>query len=136
MSPADELRAAANKLRKWGARATPGPWSASAVWSPRSNNTSAVYSRAHPTGTPESEVIPSMRATPKRPLVRPGDAEWIALMSPAVAEPDAALFEVVAEFAEQYDIGGHVDGEPCSDFACRIVHAALTSARTILGRTS
>src|SRR5690606_15712556 len=30
----------------------------------------------------------------------------------------------------------HVDGEPCGDLACRIVHHALAVARAILGRSS
>lgn len=124
MSPADELRAAATLLRETANKATPGPWSASPVWSPRSQATSAVYSLAHPTGTHASEVVPSMLATPKRPLVRPGDAAWIALMSPAVAEPLAAWLDFLALL---------IDG----DHAAPDGYAhALDFARAITGSTS
>jgi hypothetical protein len=60
-TPAEELRAAAAKVRHLGAVATAGPWTCSPVWSPDSPSTSGVYSRAHPTGTIESEVVASGR---------------------------------------------------------------------------
>ena len=41
----------------------------------------------------------------------------------------ADLLEVIGEFADEYDIHEHPDGEPCDDFACRIVAAALVVAR-------
>lgn len=41
----------------------------------------------------------------------------------------ADLLEVIGEFADRYGINEHIDGEPCDDFACRIVVAALKVAR-------
>ena len=114
-------------LRETASKATDGPWSASPVWSPRSHATSAVYSRAHPTGTHASEVIPSMRATSKRPLVRPGDAAWIALASPALAEPLAVWLETCAN--DLADARHYID-EPNS------CGHALAVARAITGSAS
>ena len=41
----------------------------------------------------------------------------------------ADLLDVIGEFADEYGIHEHVDGEPCGDFACRIVVAARKLAR-------
>lgn len=88
MTPAEELRAAANVLDHAAARATAPPWHASLVYSPDATGTSAVYSYAHPTGTVESEVVASGRIRSGYGGIRnPHNAVWIKLMSPAVAAP-------------------------------------------------
>lgn len=106
VSLAAELRAAANLIRSRTDKATPGPWTASAVWSPNSQNTSAVYSAALPPG---SEVIGSTRSNavvgPTRKYGgcwRPQDAEYIALMHPIVADAVAEMLERVGEVMEYH----------------------------------
>lgn len=93
-----ELRTAAAKLRKHVKHATDGPWVTSTVWSPRATSTSAVYSHAHPTGTVDSEVVASGRIKSGYGGIRnPWNAEYIALMQPAVGEALAKLLEVEAD---------------------------------------
>jgi hypothetical protein len=97
MTPAEELRYAAQKVRHLGAVATAGPWTCSAVWSPDSKSTSGIYSLAHPTGTVASEVVASGRVKPGYGGIRnPHNAVWITLMQPAIAEPLADWLESCA----------------------------------------
>lgn len=93
-----ELRNAAAKLRKHVKHATDGPWVTSTVWSPRATSTSAVYSHAHPTGTVESEVVASGKIRSGYGGIRePWNAEYIALMQPAVGAALAKLLDVEAD---------------------------------------
>lgn len=142
MSPADELRAAATLLRETASKATPGPWER-----PLNTRYKHIVTAAKPDdelgryrdGRPEKVVVALIETWSNGAHVRKRngrDLEWIALMSPAVAEPDADLFDAIADLVEHYDIAEHIDGEPCSDFACRIVAAALRTARAITGSTS
>lgn len=59
-------------------------------------------------------------------------------MPDVYAEPLADLLDDVAGLIDsQPDLARpHVDGEPCSDLACRIVHHSVAVARAILGRSS
>jgi hypothetical protein len=91
---AEELRQAARQIREAVRGTASGPWKASPVWSPDAAVTSAVYSYAYPTGTPESEVVASgLKRYRKGGLRNPCNARWIALMNPDVAEPLAAWLE-------------------------------------------
>lgn len=93
-----ELRNAAAKLRKHVKHATDGPWVTSSVWSPRATSTSAVYSHAHPTGTVDSEVVASGRIKSGYGGIRqPWNAEYIALMQPAIGAALVSLLEVEAD---------------------------------------
>lgn len=93
-----ELRNSAAKLRKHVKHATDGPWVTSSVWSPRATSTSAVYSHAHPAGSVDSEVVASGRIKPGYGGIRqPWNAEYIALMQPAVGAALASLLEVEAD---------------------------------------
>lgn len=93
-----ELRNAAAKLRKHVKHATDGPWVTSSVWSPRATCTSAVYSHAHPAGSVDSEVVASGRIRSGYGGIRePWNAEYIALMQPAVGAALASLLEVEAD---------------------------------------
>ncbi|MGW6741701.1 hypothetical protein ACWGDX_13400 [Streptomyces sp. NPDC055025] len=49
--------------------------------------------------------------------------------------PLADWLDVAADLIDSYpDLGRtHIDGEPCTDLACRTVHAALAVARQING---
>lgn len=120
MKPSDELRAAATLLRETARGATPGPWGVETVV----KDSIGVYSY------PGHQFVATLGSASGDSAVR-HDAAWVALANPALAEPDAELLDVIAEFAVEYGIHEHVDGEACGDFACRIVVAALATARTI-----
>ncbi|MER5875539.1 hypothetical protein ABT119_06360 [Streptomyces sp. NPDC001910] len=93
-----ELRDAVAKLRKHVKHATDGPWVTSSVWSPRATSTSAVYSLAHPTATVESEVVASGKIRSGYGGIRqPWNAEYIALMQPAVGKALADMLELEAD---------------------------------------
>lgn len=59
-------------------------------------------------------------------------------MPDVYAEPLAGLLDDVASLVDSHPglNRPHVDGEPCGDLACRIVHHAVAVARAILGRPS
>jgi hypothetical protein len=100
-SPLADLRAAVAKLRKHVKHATDSPWHTSSVWSPRATCTSAVYSHAHPAGSVESEVVASGRIRSGYGGIRqPWNAEYIALMQPAVGAALANWLELVADIVE------------------------------------
>jgi hypothetical protein len=100
-TPTSEIRAAVAKLRKHVKHATAGPWVTSSVWSPRATSTSAVYSHAHPTGTVDSEVVASGRIKSGYGGIRePWNAEYIALMQPAVGAALAAWLDLEADVIE------------------------------------
>ncbi|MBF8187360.1 hypothetical protein ITP53_16790 [Nonomuraea sp. K274] len=137
MSTSDELKAAAAKIRVAARGATAGPWKATPVWSPDAAVTSAVYSHAHPTGTPESEVVASgQKRYPKGGLRNPCNALWIAMANPDLAEPLAALLE---HFASRYERMSEMFGAPAGGPSERLaagkpeLHAdfALAVARAI-----
>lgn len=129
MTPAEELRAAAFRLREVAANAADGPWTASPVWSSRSHATSAVYSLAHDAGTTASEVVASGRADKSGGIVNPFNAVWIATVHPGLAEPLAAWLESLAEKPER--LGVHRDETGVS-----VDRNALAVARQINGGAS
>jgi hypothetical protein len=110
---AEEMRAAAFRIREVAAHAAAGPWTASPVWSSRSHATSAVYSLAHDAGTVASEVVASGRADKSGGIANPFNAVWIAAVYPGFAEPLAAWLEREARHWEAVDVAGATrpDGE-------------------------
>jgi hypothetical protein len=129
-SPAEVLRAAATLLLDTASKATaaggPTPWRAL-----------DGFNGAGDVATPGDHVVATTMHGRGRPV-----AEWIALMSPAVAEPLAALLAGAADDlggaeaylartapGEVFDPFEYVD-EPDS------VRAALAFARSILGGRS
>ncbi|MEU9323278.1 hypothetical protein AB0D91_05600 [Streptomyces canus] len=126
-----ELRDAVAKLRKHLKHATEGPWVTSSVWSPRATSTSAVYSHAHPTGTVESEVVASGRIKSGYGGIRePWNAEYIALMQPAVGNALADLLELEADVIE-----GRIANDGSDEYAVDLGgDHALTIARLINGQ--
>jgi hypothetical protein len=74
----------------------------SPVWSPRSHAKSAVYSHAHPAGTAASEVVASGLKDRAGGIVQPGNAVWIALAHPGLAEPLADLLEHFAHIEDDF----------------------------------
>ncbi|MEV7975349.1 hypothetical protein [Streptomyces sp. NPDC086519] len=129
-SPVTELRAAVAKLRKHVKHATESPWKTSTVWSPRATSTSAVYSHAYPTGTVASEVVASGRIKPGYGGIRePWNAEYIALMQPAVGAALADWIDLVADVVE-----ARIAQDGSDEFAVDLEgDHALTVARLING---
>jgi hypothetical protein len=129
-SPVTELRTAVAKLRKHVKNATESPWHTSSVWSPRATSTSAVYSHAHPTGSVESEVVASGKIRSGYGGIRePWNAEYIALMQPAVGAALADLLELEADVIEARIVESGSD-----EFAVDLGgDHALTIARLING---
>lgn len=129
LNPASEVRIAADLLRSFADSATPGPWTVSAVRSPRSHVTSAVYSNALPPG---SEVVGS--TLKKGGCWRPADAEYIALMNPLVAR---TMAELLTHLSDEMDGGDAVDQIPSGAGVDGLTRwdwtSALELARTIIG---
>lgn len=117
MTPTETLRAAAAKLREIADKATPGPWSRYA------NLGYAVFSEAFDPDVPDG-VGDVTNGSPGE-----ADADWIALMSPAVAEPLAAWLDGCAGEAAAMSHPGHwgICDEPDS------VQHAIAVARAVLG---
>jgi hypothetical protein len=130
MTPAEELRAAATKVRETASKATPGRWQ-SEVLPPNERFTRPAYwvTTEYDDSDGTTDVV--VADCPWRE----GDAEWIALASPALAEPLAAWLEAVVGLIGQHpDLARrHVDDEPCNSPHCHIVHNALAVARAING---
>jgi hypothetical protein len=122
MGPAETLRAAAAKVRETGAKATPGPWTAQEV-------PDEVYVEIM-AGT-EVAVAHAVCEHPAAPGAA-ADAEWIALMSPALAGPLASRLDAAADAYEllttQYGIS--------PEDAVAGVSASLAMARAILGEVT
>lgn len=94
-SVADELRQAAEKLRATGSQAMAGPWES------LDNGDRLVAWR----NVPGTDFDDDFEYVLDEPLEKE-TAEWIALVSPALAEPLAAWLE---EAARQYE------APPCDD---------------------
>lgn len=126
MTRAEQLRAAATRMREAGSAATPGPW-----------RVVKRYSRKHPDVIAQVEIHKPGRARMVSTKV-PGevpDAEWDALTHPGLAGPLPDLLDTAADLLDAQPTldGQHPDGTPCDDLACRVVTAALTIADIIGG---
>lgn len=127
-SPVAEIRAAVAKLRKHVKHATDSPWHSRPVWSPDSPGLSAVYSYAHPAGSVESEVVASGSIRSGYGGIRePWNAEYIALMQPAVGAALAEWLNLEADITEAR-IAEHGTDEYAVDLSG---DHALTIARLI-----
>jgi hypothetical protein len=99
-SPADELRAAATKLRETASKATPGPWHT--VGLPWNHETPYVVA-GHPdphVGKFVAEVEQVFGDLDEDDRDHAPDAAWVALANPALAEPLAIVLEDAAELYE------------------------------------
>jgi len=90
-SPSSVLRQAAAKVREMAGEALPGPWIAEFV--PDDNETWFV----------QTEEMPPWNVA--KDVMGPGNALWIKCLSPAIAEPLAALLDAIAA-----DIAGFTPG--------------------------
>ncbi|WP_031166029.1 hypothetical protein [Streptosporangium roseum] len=142
MTPAEELRAAATHLREAAANATPGPWEV--------GNGEVIGLGIEQTGRGSfsytAQLVQVLDDATRDEENYGGhdlgstaaDAAWIALASPALAEPLAALFD---HYAAKYERLGETFGHPVTKPGERLaegkpqlhVDFALTIARVILG---
>lgn len=109
MTAADELRAAAKKLRETASNAlgSDRPWR---------------YAPGKPSDSVRTESGWEIAYGDD-----PSNLRWIALASPALAEPLADLLDDLADFV------GELDKEPP---AGHLIGKALAAARAIIGRQS
>lgn len=102
MNPAEELRAAATKLREMAAAATQGPWQACAPWSTGGEAPEEVQT-VTTAGYPNFDVAGWAVDTDDVGFqggVKPWDAAWIALMGPDKAALLADWLESSAKTTE------------------------------------
>ncbi|MER7331613.1 MULTISPECIES: hypothetical protein [unclassified Micromonospora] len=95
MTDVEILRHASKLMQAHAVAATQGPWTSSLVWSPDSHATSGIYSNAHPTGTPASEVVASGRRGARGfgGIRDPRNARHIVSWQPPVALAVAAWLD-------------------------------------------
>ncbi|MDH2424825.1 hypothetical protein [Sphaerisporangium sp. TRM90804] len=129
MTVAEELNAAAAKVRELAAAAVPGPWHADGPWW---WETKPITCSATITTDPERQMVAVLAPEYNQHPRAAGCAPWIALMHPGLAEPLAAWLESCARQAASMthpeDWG--VCDEPGS------VRYAVDVARAILGNTA
>ena len=107
-SPSALLERAAERLAELAEKATPGPWSLYGIGD-------YGWSVTGPDGSPETADTEQGRA----------DAEWIAAMSPAVAQP---LVEWLRDAARRMEFHPHLSPEGST-----MQRTALAFARQVLG---
>ena len=111
MTPADELRQAATRLRELAADATPGPWSVTVDDDVVADTVDSGYG-------PQS-VAPN--------VITPEDMKWIAAMSPVIAEPMADLLDHASDWysePRQFSLAAEWIERLCIDIARTINRAA------------
>lgn len=124
MTPAEELRAAATKLRATAAHAAAGPWHIR----PGNDVSSNVADRNDDLIIDGGGYASGDKAIVYGAALN-GDAAWISLVNPLLAEPLAQLLEDQAAMYEHYLLRG-------ADVAERIVWHGLGVARVINGGAS
>ena len=102
--PVALLKLAARRVREYGAAATPGPWQSRDGGMHMYGDFGWYVSG--PAGTPEFDDSEAGKA----------DADWVALMSPAIAEPLAKVLDDATEgmergFEDGFDHSDVYDGE-------------------------
>lgn len=140
MTAAEELRAAADTIRKLGREATPGPWHRPLNTRYKASIRAALPEGEQPnkwrdgidpdTGERETVTVVTVPiwSNGEHARKRGGrDLEWIALAHPGLAEPLATWLEVMSGVAE-------CDAERGFKTSAQ-TEAALAVARVILGRT-
>ena len=138
IQPADELRAAAAKIRDIAGPTTPGPWTDRST-----DDTGAwpimIVGGDDSPGDGRGEPVLIVHESVTEEIVAREDATWIALAGPQIAEPLAAWLEGAADDlggAEEY-LARTAPGETFDPFEYvdepGSVRAALRVARAING---
>lgn len=146
-TPADELRQAAETLRKLATDATPGPWRR-----PLNTRYKATVTAPLPEGERGSWIDGIDPATGEReqstvamvPTWSNGrharqrggrDLEYIAAMHPGVGAALADSLDSAAELAASYpDLARDHNRAACDDYACDLMGRSLAVARRINAR--
>jgi hypothetical protein len=92
-APWEVIRAAADRLEKLALEASPGPWEIEYTYSGKTPQ--AVF-RMDPDYPDDPDFSLSLGA-----MEAPADNEWIATLSPAVAEPLVAWLRATASWAKR-----------------------------------
>jgi hypothetical protein len=141
VTPAEELRAAATKLRETAAKATRGPWIYYPTVSRRDLDgdeqpftVSRGYCKKEMGSDPceadcGADVAKAGGMGCEEDVLSGDNAAWISLVNPLLAEPLAMLLEDQAAMYEHYLLRG-------ADVAERIVWRGLGAARVINGGAS
>lgn len=122
MSSSDQLKRAAAKLRETAAKATPGPWQ----FVPDLYGDRGAITSASPAAEGWDTLIIDVPNDSEQPA-----AEWIALVSPALAEPLAVVLE---EAARRYEWFVESGAKP--EHAAPTMEYELAVARALLGEGS
>lgn len=124
MTPAETLRAAAERVRELAAKATPTPWRLDGPW---------WHDESGPTARGSRTAVPALLITAgehrRAVLIGPpasrtdgADLQWAITLSPAIAEPLAVWLYATADL---------IDSEPVRPVTPK--RPALALARAILG---
>ncbi|MEV4179900.1 hypothetical protein AB0J28_00455 [Streptosporangium canum] len=139
MTPTEELRTAAAKLREAAKSTTPGPWATADC---------ELYPRWILSETATEPESPHYAADVAKSYsdddglsISDADWAWMAFASPALAEPLAALFD---HYAAKYERLSETFGHPVTKPSDRLaedkpqlhIDFALAVARAILGGTA
>lgn len=121
MTTADEFRATATQIRQTAAHTTPGEW--------------GLVESGELVAWSDNEAQTPEYLSHHLDWSNGNDLQWAALMHPGTGSALADLFEVAANFVEEYpDLGReHVDGEQCDDYACGLVTKLQSVARAVNG---
>lgn len=124
MTPAEELRAAAERLRELAAKATPGPWAEPYYDATQGDQGWWVHNGQE--GTREHAVMVTFWLNPNAAA----DARWITAASPAIA-PYLRSWLLFA--AGMYDLGPRGQSEAVANLrVSQADRSALAFARLIL----
>ncbi|MEV0831508.1 MULTISPECIES: hypothetical protein [Streptosporangiaceae] len=116
MSVAEEIRAAASKLRATAEKAAPWPWNLDGPWWWDVAGGPAEATTVISTPSRDAVVVvPPPRGQVAADGKAEGGALWIALVSPALAEPFAALLDATA--AEIHRLAGDLTEAELAKYA-------------------
>ncbi|MFJ3923049.1 hypothetical protein [Streptomyces sp. NPDC090022] len=136
MSAADELHAAAERLRTLATAATAGPWYQHDTHLNQGGHTATVLTDRE--NVNDNELIAWVPTWSHQAWDETrnawNNAAYLAAMHPGVGTSLAELLAATADFAAAYPEMAHDHDRPaCDDYACDVMGRALAVARTILG---
>lgn len=134
MTPAEELRAAATKLREAAAKATRGPWVYYQTTTRSDHDEDVAWTVCRPLCLKDNngdecepdcgaDVLRTGAENCEHDYISQGDVEWMTLVDPGVAEPLAKWLEAAADHWDAVRVAGATPPGP----------EALTFAHMITG---